>query len=250
MIPRKPERQRKFRKRYAVLLANRGNPDFGQHPDHPLPDAPADKAALASDYAEASRLCRDYIREHGLGVGSWAGGDIVDRQTKKPAGYVSYNGCVWPGTRAGAATAGLPSPLYVPSHRPEGFDVAAGPPPPPPVAEESTPEARLADYWRARSKLPWSDFDVFTERKAPEGVSVRGRAVVLKEYMPRPLAELGELIAGLVWNGWPLSREEYYIAVALGFLLVDRPYEEFYKERWHETAKQRGYGPLEETTDV
>jgi hypothetical protein len=48
-----------------------------------------------SSYAEASRICSDFIQKHGLGSGNWMGGTITDARGKI-VGKVSYNGRVWP----------------------------------------------------------------------------------------------------------------------------------------------------------
>lgn len=77
-----------------VTLKSVGNPDFGQNAGRSLPGVPTQTVAVA-DLAEASKACRDYIAEHGLGGGNWAGGRIVD-ENKVEVGRVSYNGRVWP----------------------------------------------------------------------------------------------------------------------------------------------------------
>jgi hypothetical protein len=80
------------RKPYVVSLAARGNPDFGQAAH--LPGVRARKVR-AADFGDASRACRDYIGEHDLGSGNWAGGDVRDH-TGALVARVSYNGKVWP----------------------------------------------------------------------------------------------------------------------------------------------------------
>ena len=85
---------------YRVLLANRGNPDYGQDPDKPLPGSPADSYAPATSWAEASALCRRYINEHALGGGNWAGGRVEDGQGAYVA-RVAYNGRVFAPESAG-----------------------------------------------------------------------------------------------------------------------------------------------------
>ena len=51
---------------------------------------------IVSSYAEASRVCRDYIVENELGGGNWTGGQILDGAGHAVA-HVSYNGRVWEG---------------------------------------------------------------------------------------------------------------------------------------------------------
>jgi hypothetical protein len=91
-----------------VLLANRGNPDFGQTPCRRLPGTPADTKVEIIDYADASAKCRAYIEDHELGGGNWTGGDIFDGQAI--IAHVSYNGRVWPG-KHGSWTPGT-KPLW------------------------------------------------------------------------------------------------------------------------------------------
>lgn len=98
---------------YKVKLSALGNTDFGQDPRRGLPGVPR-KTAQVADYAQAARLCLEYIREHGLGAGNWSGGQIYDAQGNLIA-LVSYNGKVWP---PGEWTPGM-KPLYpVPAGQP------------------------------------------------------------------------------------------------------------------------------------
>lgn len=113
----------------------------------------------------------------------------------------------------------------------------------------STPEEKLANHWRQRANLKWSDFDAFTGRKPPRDADVGPARMVtevnLKNGVVTFEAAMRELCL-LIWNGFPLSFFEYHLAVALHLLLADGiPYEDFYVHRWHETAASRGYGPGE-----
>jgi len=78
----------------GVYLASRGNPDRGEDPRCRAPGKPADEWIGAADLAEASRLCRDYIKAHDLGSGQWTGGAVVNHDGQ-PVGQVSFNGRVW-----------------------------------------------------------------------------------------------------------------------------------------------------------
>ena len=49
-----------------------------------------------------------------------------------------------------------------------------------------------------------------------------------------------------IFNGNPLSFEEWHIAVGCGFILTDLDYITFYHTRWHETPTHRAYGSREE----
>lgn len=76
-----------------VVLACRGNPDFGQDPNRTLPGVRARRQKVAT-LREASEACRAYISNHDLGGGNWTGGDVFDADGKQIA-HVSYNGRVW-----------------------------------------------------------------------------------------------------------------------------------------------------------
>lgn len=52
-------------------------------------------------------------------------------------------------------------------------------------------------------------------------------------------------IAKYVMAGLPLNRLEYHLAIDAGYLMGERPYEEFFKNHWHETSTHRGYGGME-----
>jgi hypothetical protein len=88
MIPGNEER------RMRVELRSVGNPDFNQDPGRPLPGVRA-RWAVVRDFEAASKACLDYIREHGLGGGNWAGGKILDDGGSE-VGRVGYTGAVWP----------------------------------------------------------------------------------------------------------------------------------------------------------
>lgn len=106
-------------------------------------------------------------------------------------------------------------------------------------------EAELANYWREKTGLEWSDFDVFNDdpkRVAPR--YCRGQAMVMREMEKRPLNETTSVIAGLIWNGWPLSREEYYVALAVGLIVGDVSYTDFFKYHWFENKEKRGYSSI------
>ncbi len=112
-----------------------------------------------------------------------------------------------------------------------------------------TATAKLANYWKRRSKLLESDFDVFQDQEVRGG---RSRYWILTEGKLRnatvtfddAVCELAHLIA----TGYPLNEFEYHLAVACHYLLADGiAYEDFYKHHWHETRESRGYRPLPRT---
>jgi hypothetical protein len=76
----------------TVRLSHAFNPDIseGYWSGGTRPSA---KTAPVSSYAEASRLCREYITQHDLGGGNWNGGQVfLDREQ---VANVSFNGRVW-----------------------------------------------------------------------------------------------------------------------------------------------------------
>jgi hypothetical protein len=103
------------------------------------------------------------------------------------------------------------------------------------------PEARLATYWRARTGLAWSDFDIFDPTKSPpKGTSSRPRPIDLKDK-EITLAEYIRDIAFIIAGGFPLSFQEFHVALATGFLMSEVPYETYFKKFWYENAESRGY---------
>lgn len=80
---------------FRVELNHGPNPDVrGGYWQDGNPDAPVGWIG-ADSIKHASRICRDYIRDHGLGGGNWTGGAIVNAKTGDPIGRVAYNGRVF-----------------------------------------------------------------------------------------------------------------------------------------------------------
>lgn len=79
--------------RMYLVLNSCGNPDHGQDPDLPALWAQDGKVVHVESYSEASRQCRDYIDQNGLGAGNWNGGEVYFQSCL--IGTVSYNGRVW-----------------------------------------------------------------------------------------------------------------------------------------------------------
>lgn len=75
-----------------VSLSDAGNPDFGQDPSRSVSGRRARRVKV-KDFAEASKICTDYIKEHELGAGNWTGGQI--EQDGKKIAVVGFNGAVW-----------------------------------------------------------------------------------------------------------------------------------------------------------
>ena len=89
-------------KRFRVLLANVGNPDFRQDSERPLPGSRSGLWVKASSLREAAEICRTYIHDEDLGGGNWAGGEVQLRETNETVAEISYNGRAWkPGSIRG-----------------------------------------------------------------------------------------------------------------------------------------------------
>lgn len=78
---------------YCVKLSNRGNPDYGQSPNKPLPGVACGWARVET-LQQASRICRMYIDCFDLGGGNWTGGELTT-DSGVVLGKVSYNGRIW-----------------------------------------------------------------------------------------------------------------------------------------------------------
>lgn len=127
-----------------------------------------------------------------------------------------------------------------------------------------TVEERLAAYWRKKSKLQFSDFDWILGPESPawdkkprptrvmrgEEIDFRLRNEQLDglrgdardQAMTKHLYDSVNKVADYIAMGLPLSWREFHIAIGLGYLITELPYEEFYKTRWAEDADGRGYG--------
>lgn len=106
-------------------------------------------------------------------------------------------------------------------------------------------EAMLAEFWREKSGLAWSDFDAIGGKKPPPGIGARGEAVVFSmngKDAETQLAVILGRVSMLIFRGFPLSEGEFHLAIAASYLLTDLPYVEFFKTRWWENNVGRGYG--------
>jgi hypothetical protein len=54
---------------------------------------PKRQTVEVKDFAEASRVCRQYIEENDLGGGNWTGGQVCEGA--KQIARISYNGRIW-----------------------------------------------------------------------------------------------------------------------------------------------------------
>jgi len=77
-----------------VILANRGNIDYGQYPGMNIPGKPKDEIVKVKNSEEASKVCREYIEENELGFSTWTGGQVMGDNDDGLIGYVWYNGKV------------------------------------------------------------------------------------------------------------------------------------------------------------
>jgi hypothetical protein len=109
------------------------------------------------------------------------------------------------------------------------------------VHKKLTAEQRLANYWRKKTGLEWSDFDIFDQgKKPPKGTGARGQSVLLDKSAT--WEEVNREIGWLILRGFPLTYEEYHVATACHYLRGEEPYEVFFKKRWYESESHRGYG--------
>lgn len=75
-----------------VLLSDVGNPDYRQDADRSVTGL-RPRWVKVTDFAEASRVCREYIDNNNLGGGNWSGGLITE--DGKEVARVAYGGSVW-----------------------------------------------------------------------------------------------------------------------------------------------------------
>lgn len=82
-------------KKLTVKLSHRSNPDLfdrGGYWDDPIDSGKTQNVTINS-FAEASKVCSDFIRRNSLGAGNWTGGKIYEGRNY--VGHVSFNGRVW-----------------------------------------------------------------------------------------------------------------------------------------------------------
>jgi hypothetical protein len=138
------------------------------------------------------------------------------------------------------------------------------------TGEKTTPERRLADFWRSRAGIPYSEFDrlIGSESPAHEAkpviramsrrepidfnlnpdVTTKGYRNTrdMRDGVQKQLYDDVDSLREYVARGLPLSRREYYMALAMGYLMGDLPYEEFFQTHWFETAQECGLGRYED----
>ena len=88
-----------------VKLAHEPNPDIeGGYWDEVPEDPPAGKGKWVSvkSLADASKACRRFLDQYGLGGGNWTGGLVV--RDGVPIAEISYNGRAWKPGRDSRAT--------------------------------------------------------------------------------------------------------------------------------------------------
>jgi len=97
-------------------------------------------------------------------------------------------------------------------------------------------ERKLMNYWG--KKVKETDFAHVVER------AERGH---MDDLAPKQFPKTQDFftdIAIRIMGGFPLTKQEYYIAVALKYFVVKGdmpPYLTFYKKHWHENANHRSY---------
>lgn len=106
-----------------------------------------------------------------------------------------------------------------------------------------TPEQRLAEYWRKKTGLDWSDFDAMDPvKRLKNPIWQRDPPLEAKKVDEMTWDQITSYVAMQIMRGFPLTFEEYHIAIANRLLLTELPYEKFYKTRWYENKDKRGYG--------
>lgn len=108
--------------------------------------------------------------------------------------------------------------------------------------DEFAAERRLAEYWRKKAGIAFSDFDLILGAAPPADQQRSARGPALDFNKAEHWARNGDVVDGMILRGAPLSRLEFHWAVATRGLLTDLEYEEFFRTKWYETAKRRGYG--------
>lgn len=76
---------------FAVVCKSIGNPLHLQNENQPVSE---EMIFPATNFKEASEICRNYITNFNLGGGNWAGGQVYHPKIGLIAN-ISYNGKVW-----------------------------------------------------------------------------------------------------------------------------------------------------------
>lgn len=109
--------------------------------------------------------------------------------------------------------------------------------------DEFAAEKRLAEYWRKKTGLPFSDFDLFAGIDPPAGTNRIRQAAIQDLAEPDRLVENWHKISNFLLRGAPLTRREYAFAIATDLIVGPHlEYEEFFRTRWYENAERRSYG--------
>lgn len=77
----------------TVTLSAAPNPDFSPN-EHPGSVRIRPRKVKVGSLAEASAVCRQFIRDEELGGGNWTGGEVLDEAGNFVA-RISYNGRAW-----------------------------------------------------------------------------------------------------------------------------------------------------------
>lgn len=75
---------------FRVLLATRGNPDYGQDPTQPPWGMAPDRFASVDSLEEAKRVVAQFLRSYDVGGGQWVGGDVWC--SGRRLGRIAFNG--------------------------------------------------------------------------------------------------------------------------------------------------------------
>lgn len=80
-------------KPFTVTLSSVGSYALGQDVEKIAPNAEGDTFARTASLAEASLLCREFIKRNGLSAGQWSGGNVYVGKDYKIA-YIRFNGAI------------------------------------------------------------------------------------------------------------------------------------------------------------
>lgn len=78
-----------------VILSHAPNPDIDDGYWDVAPDSSAKRHISVQSFAEASKVCVEFIHHNHLGGGNWTGGQIIENDEQ--IAWVSYNGRIWKG---------------------------------------------------------------------------------------------------------------------------------------------------------
>jgi hypothetical protein len=107
------------------------------------------------------------------------------------------------------------------------------------MAKKLEPEERLANYWRRKTGLQWSDFDIFAGKQPTDRTDFRRPRIDFEKETD--WRHIKHEIGWIIMYGYPLTYEEYHVAQGIYYIIGEVPYMDFFKHHWYESAYKRGY---------